>query len=161
MPGRGGRDVEDEGLRVDPSRGALREMPDEPPVPFGPRQEVGRLLVVVLAGEARRVVVDARPRGDPLEVRPEVVPAAVLGEPAEAPRREAVRVEPLLHRDAVQREEIGIHGGPARRDRERAAVSAIFAGREGVHRPAEARDLLEVPGRGALVREEPRMPSFP
>ncbi len=132
---------------------------NEPAVSLGPRQEVRRLLVLVLPGEARRVVVDAGPRGDPVEVRPEVVAAAVLGEPAQTRRRESVRVQPVGHRRPVEREEVRVVRGTPRRDREGAAPRRVLAPCERVHRGAEAVHLFDVRARGTLVGIEARVPA--
>jgi hypothetical protein len=80
----------------------LVEVSDEVAVAFGPGDE--RLRLRAGPTHARGEVEESGPRARLLHPQPVVVAAGVIDEPAQTRRREAARVHPLGHRDAVERQ---------------------------------------------------------
>ena len=81
-------------------------MSDEAAVAFGPSDERLRLRARPL--HARGEVEEAGPRVRLLYAQRVVVAARVINQPAQTRRREAARVHPLGHRDAVERRDLSV-----------------------------------------------------
>src|SRR5687768_4395802 len=119
---------------------------DDPAVAVGPGEKVGRLFARI--AHARSEIKEAGPRARLRRRQPIVVSTRVVDPPQEARAREALLLEPLAHRDAIERREVGIAGAFMEREVEGAPPFAVAPRDPPVDLAAKTRELGQVFGAG-------------
>src|SRR5204863_4277528 len=109
----------------------LVEVSDEAAVAFGPGDE--RLRLSAGPAHARGEVEESGPGARLARGQPVVVAARVVNEPAQTRRVEAARPQPLVHRDAVERDRFGVVRAVRDGDGERAPSLRVAPARPTVN----------------------------
>src|SRR5437763_6179055 len=132
-------------------------MTDETTVAFGPSNE--RLRLRARSSHARGEVEESGPRARWACGQPVVVAARVVNEPAQTRRVETARIQPLVHRDAVERDRFGVVRAVRDGDSERASSLRVAPARPTVNLRVEDLKLARVLRRLARVPVEALVPA--
>src|SRR5437588_850186 len=132
-------------------------MTDETTVAFGPSDE--RLRLSARSSHARGEVEESGPRARLACGQPVVVAARVVNEPAQTRRVQTARIQPLVHRDAVERDRFGVVRAVGDWDSERPSSLRVAPARPTVNLRVEVLELARVLGGLARVQVEALVPA--